>query len=245
MIRFPSSFPPESRSAVIAARIRAGKDFDARKSLPGYDRFEEMELRAYILGPFLVFVKEAATLGWPADRIEEEAQELLRLSTIDAIFEKCSDRSRVRIEESWIGHWGGGIQPEAMRKFEKHVEWGQYQEVLLQVAESQAARTRSRSDGPPALKQTVAEPQGEPDRSAMVDNFLGQCNAETNVGFKVIRKHLWQAAGHARARQFERWQKGSDKASAPDDRTFLRLLNMTPAEFVALVKKKGIFPPSS
>jgi hypothetical protein len=244
MIRFPSSFPPESRSAVIAARIRAGKDFDAQKTVAGYERFEEMALREYILRPFLVFVKEAATLGWPADRIETQAQEFLRLSTIDAIFGKCSDRSRARIDGRWTSNWNGHIQPEAMRQFEKHVEWQQYQEVLLQVAETQAAQTRGRSDGPP-VKQTVAAAQGEPNRSAMVDNFLGQCNAETNVGFKLIRKHLWLAAGHARGRQFERWQKGSNKASAADDRTFLRLLNMTPAEFVALVKKKSIFTSKS
>ena len=86
-----------------------------------------------------------------------------------------------------------------------------------------------------------AEPQGEADRSAIVDKFLHECNAETNGGFKVIRRHLWLAAGHARARQFELWQQGSDKATGNDDKSFRRILGMPPADFIALLAKKGIF----
>jgi hypothetical protein len=79
----------------------------------------------------------------------------------------------------------------------------------------------------------------------MVDDFLVQCNRESALGFKVIRKHIWRAAGHAHARQFQYWQAGSDKATDEDHRTFRRILCMPPSEFIALLKNKGIFPPRS
>jgi hypothetical protein len=92
----------------------------------------------------------------------------------------------------------------------------------------------------PAQELAVATTE----RTKMVDDFLVQCNRES-VGFKVRRKHIWLAVGHARARQFQYWQEGSDKATDADDRAFRRILRMSPAEFIALLKKKGISPSSS
>jgi hypothetical protein len=99
------------------------------------------------------------------------------------------------------------------------------------------------SIGAPTL--LVAATDREGDRSAIVDAFLLQCNRESPAGFKVIRKHIWQAAGHVHPRQFQYWQKESDKATDEDDRNFSRILHMTPTQFIALLDKKGISPLKS
>jgi hypothetical protein len=97
----------------------------------------------------------------------------------------------------------------------------------------------------PAQELTVSAADTAQDRARMVYDFLLQCNRESAVGFKVIKKHIWQAAGHAHARQFQYWQERSDKATAEDDRNFRRILCMPPAEFIALVQKKGSRPSGS
>ena len=83
------------------------------------------------------------------------------------------------------------------------------------------------------------------DRTKLVDDFLLQCNLESAAGCKVLRKHIWLAVGHAQARQFQYWQERNDRATEEDDRSFRRILRMPPPEFLALLKKKGIFPSSS
>jgi len=85
----------------------------------------------------------------------------------------------------------------------------------------------------------------EPDRVTMVDAFLLQCNRESAGGLKVLKKHIWLVAGHRQRRQFQFWQSRSDRAANEDDRNFGRILRMPPAEFLALLKKKGILPPNS
>jgi hypothetical protein len=92
----------------------------------------------------------------------------------------------------------------------------------------------------PAEEASVVNSGHGTNRPAVVDAFLLQCNQEPAVGFKVIRKHIWLAVGHRHARQFQYWQEGSDKATDEDDRNFRRILSMPPAEFISLLKKKGI-----
>lgn len=145
-MRYPKDFPPESRAAVAAEKLRAAKDFDnARKNPQGMERgFDEAgEVRRYILRQFIVFVSEACKLGhkgiWHVDYIEKTALEFLRLSTIDAVSSKGHfDR--------WISNWGGEIEPDVRRQFEKSAEWEQYEEALLQVAERQEAPGSNSAD---------------------------------------------------------------------------------------------------
>ncbi len=105
--------------------------------------------------------------------------------------------------------------------------------------------SKAENVGMPAQELSVATTDLGTDRTKMVDDFLVQCNRESAVGFKVIRKHIWLAVGHARARQFQYWQEGSDKATDADDRAFRRILRMSPADFIAHLVKKGIFPSHS
>ncbi len=110
-MRYPSDFPAESRAAVAAEKLRAGRDFDvARKNSPwtqyGASPELQAELRRYILRPFTVFVSEACKLGrkgiWHVDRIQKEAFEFLRLSTIDATYSKGYDKADRRFGQDWI-----------------------------------------------------------------------------------------------------------------------------------------------
>ena len=127
-------------------KVRAGRDFDAvRENLPrtayGPGQHLEAELRKYILRQFGVFVREARALGlegiWHVDRVEAEAREFLRLSAIDAKSSKGHDNSGRAFGRDWISNWDGSIQPSVMRLFERSVEWQHFQQVLVEVAESQ------------------------------------------------------------------------------------------------------------
>ncbi|HUR46333.1 MAG TPA: hypothetical protein VMZ27_10705 [Candidatus Saccharimonadales bacterium] len=280
---YPEDFPPESRAAVAAEKLRAGKDFDeARKNLPGTQygpgKDLEAELRRYILRQFSIFGREACQLGhkgiWHVDQIEEEALEFLRRSTNVAISSKGYDKSGRSFGQRWMSNWGGGIEPDVKRQFEQSDEWKQFQNALLQVAESHETRTPDGGADPArqilgvardstqsdqaggtlskgedaamtAADLTAATTRHEPERSALVETFLLRCNEESAAGFKVIRKHIWLAAGHRRARQFQYWQERSEKATDEDDRNFHRILRMPPSEFIALLKKKGISLPNS
>jgi len=139
-MQYPTDFPLESRAAVAAEKLRAGKDFDnIRENRPRMDHLQA-ELRRYILRPFIVFVREACKLGhkevWQVDRIEEAAMEFLRLSTIDAEY----DKGHGVIGRRWTDNWGGNLEPEVKRQFERSDEWRQFQDALLEVAEDHAAR---------------------------------------------------------------------------------------------------------
>jgi hypothetical protein len=149
-IIYPEDFPIESQAAVTTERLRASRDYDsARNSIPSANsgglRDLEGELRKYILRPFLIFVCEASKLGykgvWSADRIDSESREFLRRSAVRAKYDKAHDRSGSAFADYWIENWGGNIVSSVMRKLERHDEWKQFEAVLLDVAERQAAGT--------------------------------------------------------------------------------------------------------
>ena len=76
--------------------------------------------------------------------------------------------------------------------------------------------------------------------TAEVEAFLLHCDQSGVAGIKLIKKHIWLAAGHHNPRQFQYWQAGSDRATAQDDRNFRRILAMNPGDFVGLLKQKHI-----
>jgi hypothetical protein len=141
-MRYPKDFPSESRAAVAAEKLRAAKDFDDRTQ--GMRRSIDVaaEVRRYILRQFSVFVREACKLGhrgiWHVDYIEKAALEFLRLATIEG-----ASKGHFHY---WISDWGGSIKREVQRQFEQSAEWRQYQEALLQVAESQASPGSNSAD---------------------------------------------------------------------------------------------------
>jgi hypothetical protein len=73
---------------------------------------------------------------------------------------------------------------------------------------------------------------------AEIDSFLHKCMRGTSL--KVLRKHIWRAAGYETARQLQYWQKSDPKATMADEKNFRRILDMSPADFVVLLKKKDL-----
>lgn len=138
-MEYPKDFPPESRAAVAAEKLRSGKDFDLVRDHPSRGADTEEQIRKYVLRQFLVFVQEASKLGkrgiWQVDRVENAALEFLRRATIDAVYDKGRGSGK-----GWISHLTGSLTSEICRQFEKSPEWQQYQDILLQVAEGQMLR---------------------------------------------------------------------------------------------------------
>jgi len=78
----------------------------------------------------------------------------------------------------------------------------------------------------------------ESSRRATIDQFLEACSS---IGpYKINRTHMWKAAGHTQARQFQHWQAADGHATDADEVNFRRILSMQPAEFVTLLKRKGV-----
>jgi hypothetical protein len=85
----------------------------------------------------------------------------------------------------------------------------------------------------------VPPPSIDIDRRGFVDEFLRKCNS-ARPPRRLIRQHIWRAAGHKRARQFQYWQNSDPKATKSDDINFRRILRMKPGDFIALLMKQNI-----
>jgi hypothetical protein len=126
---YPSDFPQKSRDRVLAQSIRGASDFERAK--PQANRLSEIErlLRNYLLGVFIVFVREAGALGrqgrWVTDRVEAESREFLRWFTVTVGYDKGYDNLGNRLAEM-VSNWGG-ILPKVQRAFEQSPEWKEYE----------------------------------------------------------------------------------------------------------------------
>jgi hypothetical protein len=171
----PRISPPESRAAVAAEKLRAGKDYDRVPDHPPRGVDIEQELRKYILRQFLVFVREASKLGkrgiWHVDRVENFALEFLHRATIDAVYDKGRGCGK-----SWISHWNGSLTSVISRQFEGSSEWQQYQDMLLQVAEGQEAGAAN------ADAKALAEPERRRSYRAEVRQWMARENVENGGG---------------------------------------------------------------
>lgn len=168
---YPKDFPPKSRAAVAAEKLRAGKDFDlARKNLSREADIDEQTKR-YILRQFVVLVREASKLGkrgiWQVDRVEGFALEFLRRATIDAVY-----HTGRRFGERWISNWSGSLTSAICRQFESSSEWQQYQDMLLQIAEAQEA-------GVVTDTEALTEPKRRQSYRAEVDAWMARQNLRT------------------------------------------------------------------
>jgi hypothetical protein len=140
---YPPEFPEESRNRVLSKELRAVREFDNAKQEASHDAQVEGLLRHCILWVFSTFVEEASELGrqriWTAHQLESQACEFLRQLTIWIHHEKGYDRSGRPLRDM-VSSWDGSILPEVKRMFERSPEWQKYQDILLEVAESQASR---------------------------------------------------------------------------------------------------------
>jgi hypothetical protein len=128
-------------------------------------------------------------------------------------------------------------------------QWKRHNLDLAELAERKSIpsggakknrRVRGTKNGRPARTKLTAATSESRDLHAMVDAFLQRCNEQSKLKVKLIRKHICLAVGHKKPRQFQYWQAQSKKASKADEKNFLRILAMTPDEFVAVLSHKGI-----
>jgi hypothetical protein len=274
-LAYPFHFPEAPGSRVRAEMLRADRDFahdELLRDLTSTER-EALVVR-WICRIGAVFAHEACDLarsrtpGWTLSRVESRVHAVLSLLALQAEHSKF-----VGGRKPGLTH-GGQVREEVRAEIARSSEWSEYRDTLLDLLDehadsqpdlgagpaeeigegpSHSAQLES-AEGTPSRTETATMPVVGPivattdlgeDRSKQVDTFLLHCNRESAGGFQVIRKHIWGAVGHAQPRQFQHWQKRSKRATCEDERTFHRILSLAPAEFIAVLKKKGISPSSS
>jgi hypothetical protein len=77
-------------------------------------------------------------------------------------------------------------------------------------------------------------------RREAIDNLLAASQRFTKT--QLRRNHIWKLARHQSPRQFERWQSGSSKATASDDRNFRHILSLNPEQFVKQLRVQKLIP---
>jgi hypothetical protein len=141
--------------------------------------------------------------------------EFLRRFTIEAYSEKGGGLSSV------TSNWNGALEQPVIDEFRRTAEWQQFEEQLLAVAEHQAAPITY--EGNPAS------------RRASIDAFIAEV---TMSGWKIRRKDIWIAANYKDATEFERFQRGDERATPSAGVAFRHILSMKPHEFIAKYRKQ-------
>lgn len=138
-------------------------------------------------------------------------------------------------------------------------------QILVEAAQSVRTRLRQSEVTPPAAPpEQLQKPDKDErtqvgsrpresgtnstgtDRRAAVDAFIAAVNVfiercESEMPLRVERQHIWKAVGHRSPRQFQHWQALDPETTAQDEINFPRILKMSPADFVAHLKKTRIF----
>jgi hypothetical protein len=164
---YPQDFPAESRAKVEATRIRAGRLFDSKRAKAKWKSDTEALFWKYVLTPFLVFAGESARLGfWPADEMDRNCREFLRLLTIDAYDQKGKAAGLRDV----INHWDGRILWEVEQKIYKMSQWRKYENIRLKFAVNGRPTMKSPVQNNTNSTQNVEN--RSTDRRAMVDAYF-------------------------------------------------------------------------
>jgi len=155
----------------------------------------------------------------------------------------CARLNRQSLENAAMSPEDASDERRAAKDLQTEVDAEACESPKSELSERTLSDAQDAAMPLPELAIAASDLRG--DRTKKVDDFLVQCNRESAAGFRVMRKHIWRAVGHARPRQFQYWQEGSDKATDADDRAFRRILCMPPSEFIVLLKIKGIFSQKS
>jgi hypothetical protein len=229
---YPQEFSAAARARIEAERLKGRRELERAKGQkpPNHwttSRWDGIAFQVYILRVFRAFAHEACELGsertWSVDRIQSEADEFLRRFTSEAYYEDGRNRNGEKFP-NMISEWGS-LLPKVAERFRTSAKWHQFEDELLRVAEQQAAL-----EADTAISNAA-------NRRAKIDAFLLNCRQEISV--PITRKHIWRAAGHQTARQFQFWQAADGKATTQDDQNFRRILAMSPRDFANLLKKMG------
>lgn len=224
-MEYQREFSTQARARFEAEMLKAGTQLEQqRDQLPGSPFgpviADEENLRKYILQVFLVFAQEAFKLGsqgqWTVDRIRSEAVEFLRRFTIEAYYDNGYDKDGRKLREM-VSNSNGSILPEVQREFKKSVEWRQFVQELLAVAEQQA-RGSPRSGGGDAV---AAE------RAALLQDYKKE---GLKRGIRIIDKMIAEAASsnwHDRT-PVQRWKRNDPRSKLGDDAAIRRVLQKKP-----------------
>jgi hypothetical protein len=130
--KYPPDFLDESCARVDIEEILAKREYDQARL--GHRYGHRDHLRTFTLRVLLAFAKEARDHRlWPVTDMDEYCREYLRKFTIYA------NHGR----ESIISNWSGSIVLEWQQFLERSDLWRQYEDILLEVADRQAAGTQA------------------------------------------------------------------------------------------------------
>ena len=87
----------------------------------------------------------------------------------------------------------------------------------------------------PETAGSFSDSDTEEGRKAVIEEFIEKM---TEAGHKCSKKDIWTAAGYTDATEFERFQRNDSRATKSAAKNFTRVLNMTPEEFIKLLKVK-------
>jgi hypothetical protein len=156
-MEYPEEFSSQGRARVEAARLKAGNDLEQyrnkTKARPRRQHTsgpyglrwteEEEDLHEYVLRVARAYGHEGCEIGllgvWTAERIRSEVVEFRRKFTIEALSEKGYNKFGSRFPDM-VSDWDGSLLPDVRRTFDESIEWHQFEEELLAVAERQAAQ---------------------------------------------------------------------------------------------------------
>lgn len=142
-MEYPQDFSANARARIEAERIRAQQELEDRQETVAWSRYgpsflNDRNFYEYILRVFSAFAEEACKLAseglWGIDRARREAENFLRIFTIEAFPAHGKDKNGRKLSDP-IEHLGGSLLPDVEQYFRKSARWRDFQARLLAVAE--------------------------------------------------------------------------------------------------------------
>lgn len=235
--QFPVDFSKEARANVIKAEIRASRAVadEGASVQPALQRArfgsESLGKAAtvvqYIMTVFAALAHEACELGktdggWAVDVVDSQVRELLRLTTIYALW-----------KYGYVGYYlpkltdQGWISAEAQALFEKTDEWKQYQNVVLEIAHIQASGCALVAEVEQAKTVTLARADVAAERKALLAAYKAE---GAKLGILITDLMIAQAASqswHDRT-PVQRWKQSDTRCTQADDARIRKVLKDKP-----------------
>ena len=231
---FLSGFPPAIGAAVEAGEIRSERAL-AQASTGGNAPGEKL-VDAHIMRVFLAFASALCKLGlkrqYEIRDIDPACRRFLQLFAASSYQEKLWQNRGALLRGALSGNFA-----EILARLERTAEWDQYRREFSAVEDKLLADLDQRAS---QLLEASDETGLETERSVMVREFLTRCNEEPGCPERIYKKHIWMAAGHTTARQFQHWQSSDGEATSENEKNFKRILALQTADFLILVRKMNL-----
>jgi hypothetical protein len=144
-MKYPSEFPRDARARVETETLRAYAALE--QDVRGIEsRRRDVPFIRCVMRVFVAFARQACEFGkksnhraWSDRELDQRCRDFLLMIVIDAWEDKAKDLG-IRKMFSSTHNWGYSLDDGARRKIENSPEWKEYQDLLLDVFESQSAR---------------------------------------------------------------------------------------------------------